>query len=86
MHEVAAEYFSPLISSIPLQFHNDGCFNFVEPLWYSRSRSRSDEKGENQIWLEKQILIAIQLTIELVVFLDQERGRHVFQLLLLMPC
>ncbi len=39
-------------------------------------RFQSNEKEENQNLARKKNTLAVQITIELVVFWDQERGRH----------
>jgi hypothetical protein len=49
-------------------------FNFFETLWYGRSWPRSDEKEENQVCLEKRILIPVQNTNESVLFFRSRMG------------
>jgi hypothetical protein len=66
-----------------------GNFRKVEKKSLEPSWSRKDEKGEKSILLEKRILLAVQITIELVVFLESRTewaafavqwGRRIFRL------
>jgi hypothetical protein len=56
MHEAATE--QAALSIFPF-YCKDGGFNFLQPLSYGRSWLQSNEKEENQIWLEKRILLAV---------------------------
>jgi hypothetical protein len=69
MHKAAEEHATTLISSSHFDSQKDDCFNFVESMWYVRTVGvglGELRKGENELSMRKE---AVQITIELVVFL-----------------
>ena len=58
MHEAAAKHGIPLISSNSLQCQTKLCFNFIEPMWYSRSWPQSKSgRGKSNLARKKNTFI-----------------------------